>query len=687
MGPELDIIVSSLSSADSASLMNSLSLVYNKPMLLAFATNPSLGDPATFPNYWRTSPDDMSVLVMWLKLARHNQWGHMAFLAEYGYSQIADDFAELGRIIGVQVETFNFPSPTDPRMQMKVVETLAEIKAKKYNILFHAMDALGETIQRIAIRMNLLGPTSGKVWLVENWAVSDPIIYLNLVGSLYEYYDNSAFQQQYSQYVESYFYQAVDTVNKSMAAVDLTGPLRQYPNNYTTAPLCTIPYELWSLNGYPNAYYATYMIVPEVWKLLAAPYGTQLSNSYRAPFASIASALNSYRDTLAGFGVQFDKDHNNVNSLVHIGMQTVAGPLAVANYSGEKGLNVLIPDTSLRWPDGTHHMPDDGIALITYIAVGSAEGIFALLVCFLLLIVYFWTIGYIVLKRLTSPVVKLAAPWSLVLACTGLIILLSSAFTWIGKLSNQHCEARLWLFFYGDALLLSALVAKSFRIQLIWRRAQRLRKTVFRTRQVVLLTLALTIPTLFFLVLGTALDPSRPVRQLNGSNTKVNVYCSHEYSGVWTILSFVCTGVLLLASVILSFLNRNLPSGFNDTKYLYIAEASIAVIATIAVVTAGATWSTAPTVATGFALVSIFLVASTMFALVFAPKLYIGLFRPDLNQNSLAMVTIRKDFNTEVVTLIDSESESDSDASSVVSDPPSPRDDRIIPLLSRDSDS
>lgn len=294
---------------------------------------------------------------------------------------------------------------------------------------------------------------------------------------------------------------------------------------------------------------------------------------------------------------------------------------------------MTVPYSRLKWADGTSRVPDDGIATELWVQSKSAAGVITILLWVILATGLLCSAGYIVYDR-DSPVIRLATPWSLILIILGMLFLLSSAFSWVGRPSAFICNMRNWLFFLGNSLIFASLTAKSARVYYIFHNAQRFKPVMVKTWKVLLGTLILMIPMLLLLILNSSLSPTHDVRLLSSDKSHVDVFCTNNTS-TWIYLCFTYVAMLLLASLVFAFKNRNVPSGFNETRQIFIAEYIVAAIAVVGTITSTLSHRSSPIIAIVFSIVPIIIGIIVLWVLFFGPKFYISLFRPDINNGAL----------------------------------------------------
>ena len=286
------------------------------------------------------------------------------------------------------------------------------------------------------------------------------------------------------------------------------------------------------------------------------------------------------------------------------------------------------------WPDGTHRVPDDGIANELYIHYSSAGGIIAIFIYTVFTAILVTTVAYIIYARERSPVIKLATPESLVLILVGMQCILTFALAWVGRPSPGLCELRIWFFFGGGSLVYASLCAKSARVTYLFANATSLRKVSVKTWKVMLLTVLLVLPQLILLIINSAVAPSYDVRVLSTDHSRVDVRCYHDHTK-WLNMSYAYSGLLLIAALVFAYLNRKVPYGFNETRHIFISEYLVTAFVVVGSVVSNAALKSAPLTAITFSVVPAILGVFVLYAAFFGPKLYISLLRPDLNTRDL----------------------------------------------------
>eukprot|EP00529_Nitzschia_sp_RCC80_P004436 CAMPEP_0113476612 /NCGR_PEP_ID=MMETSP0014_2-20120614/19762_1 /TAXON_ID=2857 /ORGANISM="Nitzschia sp." /LENGTH=937 /DNA_ID=CAMNT_0000369641 /DNA_START=399 /DNA_END=3213 /DNA_ORIENTATION=+ /assembly_acc=CAM_ASM_000159 len=161
----------------------------------------------------------------------------------------------------------------------------------------------------------------------------------------------------------------------------------------------------------------------------------------------------------------------------------------------------------------------------------------------------------------------------------GCIILNLSSFTSLGENTDEMCMFRFWSFNMCFALTLAPLFAKVLRMyRLVGNglvRAIRRKKidnweTAFSTLPIIVVQVALLTIFSFF-------DPPRAQEELHfdGSSPNLSITCGHKTSA-FSITQITYDAGLVLTGCILSYLSRNVPSQYGETKELLFGMYNIA---------------------------------------------------------------------------------------------------------------
>mmetsp|Transcript_45458 Transcript_45458/g.110584 ORF Transcript_45458/g.110584 Transcript_45458/m.110584 type:complete len:975 (+) Transcript_45458:424-3348(+) len=161
----------------------------------------------------------------------------------------------------------------------------------------------------------------------------------------------------------------------------------------------------------------------------------------------------------------------------------------------------------------------------------------------------------------------------------GCIVLNLSSFTSLGENTDEMCMFRFWSFNMCFALTLAPLFAKVFRmyrlvgnglVRVIRRKKIDNWETAFSTLPIIVVQVALL--TIFSFV-----DPPRAQEELffDGSSPVTSITCGQKTSA-FSITQITYDAGLVLTGCILSYLSRNVPSQYGETKELLFGMYNIA---------------------------------------------------------------------------------------------------------------
>ena len=220
-------------------------------------------------------------------------------------------------------------------------------------------------------------------------------------------------------------------------------------------------------------------------------------------------------------------------------------------------------------------------------ALTKSEGLFGV-VCvigslgFLLCLAMFFSFFF---KRKSRAIIL--ADWRFTSAfLMGCALLNISSFTFLGENTEALCLARMWVFHFLFALVLSPLFVKIYRMYRLVGTPNR-NPAIISNPQAVAMSLPIVLVQVIILAIFTIVDPPTPEDIIVVEDTYVTqrVECTTDSNAfTFTVLGFECG--LVLIGCVLAFITRNLDSGFGQAKELGFAMYNIAFIgAIIAVIT------------------------------------------------------------------------------------------------------
>ena len=195
----------------------------------------------------------------------------------------------------------------------------------------------------------------------------------------------------------------------------------------------------------------------------------------------------------------------------------------------------------------------------------SSLAAFLIFVCFIL-------IGLIVYHK-QKPSIKRSSPLFCILILVGVIFVLSSLISGTAYLSSLSCNLTLWFLFIGIALILSSLLAKTYRIFKIFSTTRHPAR-VIHDKELLLFSGVLL---LFFSVLLLIISHSnseKPYVYYSTTDPLVSfISCTSTSNVVAQVAYFILLGsvvLLLLLLSIFAYLIRNVDSAFNESMHIGI---------------------------------------------------------------------------------------------------------------------
>ena len=205
--------------------------------------------------------------------------------------------------------------------------------------------------------------------------------------------------------------------------------------------------------------------------------------------------------------------------------------------------------------------------LVLFIVFGVITGV--LILGTIPLFIFTLLFGFIIKRRR----IRAASPPFLIIILVSTVIGYASVYAWFGKPHPVACGFQPWLLGLSVTSLVAALVVRCFRIYRIFKFP--LKKTTFSNFEVIGLWALLLIPALIILFLWTLI--STPTATMVEKQDDDHYIC---YTGGFTGYpgGYVFFGVfvaydLFLVSIgaILTFLTRNVPSLFNESKLIAVS--------------------------------------------------------------------------------------------------------------------
>ena len=177
------------------------------------------------------------------------------------------------------------------------------------------------------------------------------------------------------------------------------------------------------------------------------------------------------------------------------------------------------------------------------------------------------------------PKVKAASPLFLFLILVGCQLALVAVLLPVAQqpsTSSSTCAAYAYTLSVGFTLAVSSLVVKTWRIARIFDR-RKIKVRVITDRSLLVPVAALVAADIVFNAIWLGVDPLLPTDFTSSSNELLHyTACSSSDTLLWYALTFVPKGVLLAYGVVLASQVRNVPSAFNESKWIGVAVYNIA---------------------------------------------------------------------------------------------------------------
>mmetsp|Transcript_39373 Transcript_39373/g.84905 ORF Transcript_39373/g.84905 Transcript_39373/m.84905 type:complete len:936 (-) Transcript_39373:392-3199(-) len=191
---------------------------------------------------------------------------------------------------------------------------------------------------------------------------------------------------------------------------------------------------------------------------------------------------------------------------------------------------------------------------------------------------------------------------------------------------DAACMAVPWLFSMGFSILFSALFAKIWRVRMVLKAAARFKRKTVQPKDVAIIMVCVVAIQAVILLCWQLIDPMRWQREIissdyNGYSTKSVGYCQSNRVLRFLTPLIVIDGMMLLYALHLCFVTRNVSSDLQEGHWITGAVLSIIQILIISIPILIITENNND----AFYFVRsaiIFLMSSTVTALIFFPKMY-----------------------------------------------------------------
>ena len=216
--------------------------------------------------------------------------------------------------------------------------------------------------------------------------------------------------------------------------------------------------------------------------------------------------------------------------------------------------------------------------LAVFIVFGIITGI---LICIAILLIPFVIIFGFFIKRIR---VRTASPIFLLIIIISIIIGYCSIFSWYGQPNSVACGFQPWLLGLSIHSLIAALCAKNLRIWKIFKTP--LKRKKISDSVVILVWFILLIPAVFLLFLWTLISTPTATLVERGDNHLHYVCDTGGFTGppggiIFFSIFVSYSGIVLLFGSLVSFLTRNVPSLFNESKLIAISTYNLVILGAI----------------------------------------------------------------------------------------------------------
>eukprot|EP01102_Stenamoeba_stenopodia_P007697 TRINITY_DN2170_c0_g7_i1.p1 TRINITY_DN2170_c0_g7~~TRINITY_DN2170_c0_g7_i1.p1 ORF type:complete len:1056 (+),score=240.70 TRINITY_DN2170_c0_g7_i1:52-3219(+) len=227
-------------------------------------------------------------------------------------------------------------------------------------------------------------------------------------------------------------------------------------------------------------------------------------------------------------------------------------------------------DKTTVWYCLTIQDPDDIAKNLTYAGVAVV-----LFLSFVFLLLLFW-------KRQKRPI-KNASPVFCYTVVLGVILSAISVSMWTTA-DNGPCVLRGWLLVLGTSLIFGSLFVREWRLLRIFRNAKVGRKIFTNKDLAIGLALIVAINLVVLIVWTAVAPPYRTEKIKTGSEDEITYECDVSFpSSVFVIILIVLQALLLAFNCIVSFLLRNVPSSFNESKHIAFTVYNSAIMIAVAI--------------------------------------------------------------------------------------------------------
>lgn len=265
---------------------------------------------------------------------------------------------------------------------------------------------------------------------------------------------------------------------------------------------------------------------------------------------------------------------------------------------------------------------------IAFLAVASLAIILTLLT-FLCLIIY-WD----------HPTITTATPQFLAIMLVGICCGFVSIYFWLGRPTTALCVLRYTFPTLSFTLVMSPLLAKTWRLWYIFREAKQLKPTKIRIVELIpIIVVSFLIQMVITIVWMCVATPETAMENPLGDLYTTYVTCdwpneegTTDITVIFYGLTIAYNGLLLFIGVVLGYKVRKLPSHFNESKAIILSMYNLGLISLIILILAFTLND--PTTVGLFLMLGFLLGSLGCLFCLFAPKFWIIWFRPDKSTTS-----------------------------------------------------
>lgn len=587
------------------------------------SSSPTLSSKTDYAYFFRTCPSDNQQSDVWVSIMKHYDWRQCAILASndaYG-SGIASAFQNSASSSSISITTVAYFSTSDTDFS----GPLASIKATKAKVIM--LSALagggGRRALKQAAQKGMLGPNSGYTWIIAEGAATRGLLLSDTTNNETSL-SNAEFQAALAGNLGTQ-----PRGGSGEVWNDLIGNWSSISNDtdYPGAPDRSIV----TTDVYvPYAVDAVYAIAHALRDLVV--------NNKNITGNNMRTALAATSFTGVTGEVFFDSNYDRTVPYYMTNILSNGTFSAVADWTvGANGTTASFNVTKrVVWPDGSTTTPGDGLPRTEYWIEWNSAASIAILVfvgiAMLICIVTIILIG----KLSDTPIMRLASPTFLITTLVGLTMFFSSLVPWMGYPSPASCNLRNWLGHLGFCLALAAIIAKTYRVDVIFRRRKKIKRIIVTNWELAKYVALIMAPITILLIIWTIVDRPKATRVTDSDNNRLNVVCGSG-SPAWLVAALVYDAFLMLLSLFLSFRTRRVPDGFNETWYIYLSGYNTLVMGILGV-SLGYILRTNILALTVIVAVTLLIGGLVIWGLLYLPKLYIGLLQPDRNNSMLRSV-------------------------------------------------